>query len=50
MEKNDNVQHNLIFWLDVDPVFLLYNIGEIYAMLTRHLHQLVIVKKLTGPK
>ena len=45
-----SVPYNLVFSFNVDPGFFLHDIGEICTMLTWHLQQPVIIKKLTGPK
>ena len=44
------VPYNLVFLFNVGPGFFLCNVGKICAILSRHLQQSVIIKKLTGPK
>ena len=42
--------YNLVFSFNVDPLFFLCNVGNICAMLARHLEQSIIIKNLTSSK
>ena len=45
-----SVLFNLVFLFNAGSEFFLCNVGEICAMLGRHLQQLVNIKILTYPK
>ena len=44
------IRYNLVFLFNVGPGFFLCNVGEIFAMLKRHLQQQVIIKKINQSK